>query len=163
MHKLSIARAGAALAVIMALTATLDVGDATAHDGHVAVQPDKIEWRDGPGSLPPGARFAVLTGDPSKAEPITLRLEFPAGYTVPPHTHPAIEHITVLEGRFHIAAGETLDRSQGMSFAVGGFVVMPAGQPHYAWVEEDTVVQLHSNGPWGITYLDPADDPRKSN
>jgi hypothetical protein len=163
MYTFAIARSAAALAIVLALGATSDVRASGAHDGHVSIEPDKIEWRDGPGSLPPGARFAVLTGDPSKAEPITLRLKLPAGYTVPPHTHPAIEHITVLEGRFHIAAGETLDKSEGMSFPAGGFVVMPAGQPHYAWVEEGTVVQLHSNGPWGITYLDPADDPRKSN
>jgi hypothetical protein len=25
----------------------------------------------------------------------------------------------------------------------------------------DTVVQLHGTGPWGITYVNPDDDPRK--
>lgn len=26
--------------------------------------------------------------------------------------------------------------------------------------DAETVVQLHGTGPWGITYLNPADDPR---
>ena len=38
---------------------------------------------------------------------------------------------------------------------------MPAGTPHFAWTTEETVVQLHSVGPWGVTYVNPADDPRK--
>jgi hypothetical protein len=37
---------------------------------------------------------------------------------------------------------------------------MPVGHTHFAWTDEETVVQLHSMGPWGITYVDPADDPR---
>jgi len=32
---------------------------------------------------------------------------------------------------------------------------------HFAWNKEETVVQLNGNGPWGITYVNPADDPRK--
>lgn len=156
----SSAVAALAIAAALAVGAVGSVLATAGHDGHIAIQPDAIEWRDGPGSLPPGASFAILTGDPSKAEPVTLRLRFPAGYVVPPHTHPATEHITVLEGRFNVAPGESLDKSQGMSFSPGGFVVMPIGVPHYAWVDEDTVVQLHSNGPWGIEYVNPADDPR---
>jgi hypothetical protein len=27
--------------------------------------------------------------------------------------------------------------------------------------DEETVVQLIATGPWGITYINPADDPRK--
>jgi hypothetical protein len=35
------------------------------------------------------------------------------------------------------------------------------GMPHYAWFTEETVLQLHGTGPQGVTYVDPADDPRK--
>ncbi len=38
---------------------------------------------------------------------------------------------------------------------------MPAGTHHFAWSEGETIVQVHSVGPWGVTYVDPADDPRK--
>jgi hypothetical protein len=34
-------------------------------------------------------------------------------------------------------------------------------QGHFAWTNEETIVQLHGVGPWAITYVNPADDPRK--
>ena len=30
----------------------------------------------------------------------------------------------------------------------------------HVWTSGETVVQLHGIGPWGITYLNPAEDPR---
>ena len=39
---------------------------------------------------------------------------------------------------------------------------MSRGEHHYAWATGDTVVQVHAIGPWGITYVNPADDPRKA-
>ena len=39
--------------------------------------------------------------------------------------------------------------------------MMPTNAPHFAWASEETVIQLHSVGPWGVTYLNPADDPRR--
>jgi hypothetical protein len=35
------------------------------------------------------------------------------------------------------------------------------GMTHYAFFPEETVIQLHGIGPQGITYVNPADDPRK--
>ena len=118
------------------------------------------EFQDGPASLPPGSQVAVLEGDPAAEGPFTLRLRFPADYEIPLHTHPEIEHVTVLSGEFHIAMGEDADRSGGQELGPGGFVAIPVGHVHLAWVEEETEVQLHGIGPWGIEYLDPADDPR---
>lgn len=37
---------------------------------------------------------------------------------------------------------------------------MPAQSRHFAWTAAETVVQLNGTGPWGITYVNPADDPR---
>jgi hypothetical protein len=31
---------------------------------------------------------------------------------------------------------------------------------HFGWTAEETIVQLHGVGPWGVTYVNPADDPR---
>src|SRR5262249_55516222 len=39
-----------------------------------------LTWGDAPPSLPPGAKVAVVAGDPGKAAPFTARLQFPAGY-----------------------------------------------------------------------------------
>jgi hypothetical protein len=32
---------------------------------------------------------------------------------------------------------------------------------HYAWTSGETVVQVHGQGPFAITYVNPADDPGK--
>ncbi len=32
---------------------------------------------------------------------------------------------------------------------------------HFAWNKEEVIVQLNGIGPWGVTYVNPADDPRK--
>ena len=32
---------------------------------------------------------------------------------------------------------------------------------HYAWTTEETIAQVHGIGPWGLTYVNPADDPSK--
>ena len=42
----------------------------------------------------------------------------------------------------------------------GGFAVMPVEFVHYAFTREGATIQLHGMGPWGITYVKEADDPR---
>lgn len=131
-----------------------------AHNEHIMVMPDALEWQDGPPTLPPGAQIVVLEGNPSEEGPLTLRLKFPANYEAPAHSHPALEHITVLQGTFNFGMGDMLERTQTTAFPVGGFVVAPSGQSHYVWTDEETIVQLHSNGPFSIAYVNPEDDPR---
>ena len=62
--------------------------------------PTAIEWKDGPAALPPGAKMAVLEGDPTKEGPFVVRFQFPDGYHVAPHTHPKTERVTVISGTF---------------------------------------------------------------
>src|SRR6266480_2741154 len=52
-----------------------------------------------------------LAGDPNKKGLFTVRLQTPAGYKVPPHTHPTSEHITVISGTFNIGTGDKLDEA----------------------------------------------------
>jgi hypothetical protein len=81
----------------------------------------------------------------------------PANYRIPPHWHPGIEHVTVISGTFNLGMGETVDEDGGHALTAGGFMAMPPETPHYAWVEEETVIQLHGIGPWGITYINEED------
>ncbi len=46
--------------------------------------------------------------------------------------------------------------------AAGSFFVMSPGMQHYVYADEETVLQLNSNGPWGLTYVNEKDDPRKT-
>lgn len=120
-----------------------------------------IGWKDGPASLPAGAKAAVIEGDPSKAGLFTMRLMFPAGYSVPPHFHSQIEHLTVISGKVYLGMGEKFDKAAARAMNAGDFAFMPIGMRHFAWTDGDTVIQLHGQGPWTITYVNPQDDPRK--
>lgn len=147
-----------ATATAAALAAVL--GTAWADNGHRMTVANDLKWSDVP-SLPPGAKISVIEGPMTEAVPFTARLKLPANYRIPAHMHPAIERVTVLSGSFHMGMGGKLDLAKGMALGAGDMMVMPVNSPHFAWTTVETVMQLHGTGPWGVTYIDPADDPRK--
>lgn len=124
--------------------------------------PETIEWKAGPAAIPPGAKMAVLEGDPTKEGQFVIRFQFPEGYHIPPHTHPKTERVTVISGTLFLAMGENLDRSTAKPLAAGTYAFWQAGMKHTAWSEGETVIQLHGIGPWQINYVNPADDPRNA-
>jgi len=128
---------------------------------HTLVQPEQIEWRDGPPSLPQGARFAILEGDPAEEGSFTMRLQLPAGFQIPPHTHPRTERVTVLEGEFRLGHGREFREENLETLPPGGFFIMPPGMEHFAQTDRGTVIQLTGTGPWSINYINPEDDPRQ--
>ncbi len=108
-----------------------------------------LTWEDY--SVPgfdPGAKIAVLHGNPAAKGDYTLRLQFPDGYKVPLHWHPVGEHLTVLSGTFMLGIGNTADWNAVRTYAPGDFIYIPARQPHYARARGVTVVQLHGQGPF---------------
>jgi rhodanese-related sulfurtransferase len=123
---------------------------------------DEIKWVDGPPSLPKGASIAVLEGDPTKEGPFVFRVRVPDGYRIAPHTHPKTERVTVIAGTFHLGMGETFAAEAAQPMPAGAYGHWPAGMKHFVWVEGETIVQFHGEGPWAINYLDPADDPRNA-
>ena len=127
---------------------------------HTVVPSDKIQWGPGPASLPQGAQAAALLGSPAQAGPFVLRLKFPAGYVVPPHRHSKDEFVTVISGAFAVSSGEKVDRAL-QPLPPASFVHLPAGMPHFAWTEVETVVQINGMGPFDVVYVDPANDPRR--
>lgn len=135
----------------------------TAEPHHTMVPGDAVEWGPGPPSLPPGAQAAVLLGSPAQEGPFVLRLKFPSGFTVPPHLHSKDEFLTVISGRFAIVAGEELDPEVAKPLSAGSFIHLPAGMPHHARADGETVVQINGVGPFDVTYIDPKDDPRIGN
>ena len=72
--------------------------------------PADIKWQDAPASLPPGAKLAVLEGNPAKEGTFVMRLKLPDGYRVPPHTHPKPEIVTVISGIFRLGSGKMVRR-----------------------------------------------------
>lgn len=145
-------------AVVLALFATTAWAQHAGH--HQSVRASDLKWSPVP-SLPKGAEITVIEGPMNQAVPFTVRLRFPANYDLPPHTHPAIERVTVLSGTFHMGMGEKFGRAGTQAVRAGDMMIMHPGTAHYAWTDTETVVQLHGTGPWGITFVNPNDDPRK--
>ena len=121
---------------------------------------DSIQWKDGPPSLGGGSKMVVLEGDPTKAGMFTMRIMFPAGMRVSPHMHTQTEHATVISGGLHIGMGEKFDKKATRFMPAGSFGFWAAGTKHFAYFDKETVLQVHGQGPWTITYVNPSDDPR---
>jgi quercetin dioxygenase-like cupin family protein len=132
---------------------------AFADDMKAPLNASQIKWEPAPPVLPKGAELAVLAGDPSKDGHYVVRLKMPTGYKIPAHNHPAAEMVTVISGKFHIGMGDKLDLKKGVRLTAGGYAEAPARMNHYAWATGPTVVQVHGQGPFTITYVNPADDP----
>jgi hypothetical protein len=131
--------------------------------GHVMVTPAELRWVAGP---LPNVKQAVIEGNPAEPGPFTVRLLLPACTWVPPHWHPGIEHVTVLSGTFNVGMGEKFEPEMLApknlkKLPAGSFAVIPPKTPHFVWITEETIIQLHGVGPWSLTYVDPADDPGK--
>ena len=151
----------AAVAFSLATSAGAAMADLPYHgDGHIMLNASDLKWGD-VASMAPGAKIAIIEGDLSKKNPFTFRLRLPANYRIDPHVHPAYERVTVLTGTFNFAHGEKFDREKTQALKPGGVAIMPPGAPMFGYTEQETIIQLHGNGPWGIEYLNPEDDPRK--
>lgn len=147
--------------VAVAIAGLTVPGQAADDHDHTIVTSPEVQWAPGPPVLPAGAQAAVLYGNPGEEGLFALRLKLPAGYIIPPHTHPKPEIVTVISGTFHIGMGRALDRTAAQALPAGGFFAFPPGMAHFAFTEEETVVQLNSTGPWSLEYINPEDDPRR--
>src|SRR5262249_29419122 len=149
--------------LVCGIQTSVDSSPQAGHDDeHVIVKPASLKWGPAPPSLPPGAQFAVLVGDPTKAgSTYTIRAKMPDGYKVPPHWHPVDENVTVLQGTLMVGKGEKLDVSKTEELPAGSYMRMPKSMRHFAVAKGETNIQVHGVGPFEITYVNPADDPRK--
>lgn len=127
---------------------------------HVMFTGADLKWGDAPPALPAGAKFAVLSGDPGKPGMFTIRLQMPAGYKIPAHTHPTDELVTVISGTCSFGMGPKYDDASAKEMPAGAYVVMPSGMQHFAGSKVGCVVQVQSTGPFQVTYVNPSDDPR---
>jgi len=120
----------------------------------VAVKPSEVKWSDMKGMS--GWKSAVLVGDPDKPGPYVMRIKVPPNASVPPHSHPDTENITVLAGSFGIGQGDKFDKSKGTMLGVGSFYMLPGNTVHYAWSgPKGVTLQIHGDGPSGMTMVEP--------
>lgn len=126
------------------------------------ILPEAVKWMENP-AFPKGIQIATLVGDPTKSgETVVQRIKFPPNFTMPPHTHPFSEVVTVISGNIGTNAGEKPEKVGGL-LKPGSMWVYPKGHAHYAWTGDgEAVLQVQYIGPGGIEYVNPADDPRKT-
>jgi len=124
----------------------------------VAVTPSEMSWVSQGPLAAPGMEQLNLVGDPAKLGPYTLRLKFPKGFKVAPHTHPDSREVTIMSGVFATGYGETFDRAKLKSLPAGSFYTEPANLPHFIEIEEDTTIQVSGTGPSGRNFVHPPDD-----
>ena len=128
---------------------------------YTAVMLPDIKWQDAP-SIGPGAKTAVIDGDPKSSGPFVMRLKVPPKTTIKVHTHPAAENVTVLSGTLYFAASDKFEPKTAKPFGPGSYFSIGQGKPMFAYTKDkEAVVQLHGSGPWGITYLEPKDSMAK--
>ena len=144
------------LRLTLALSSIVSIGllgpstvPANAADSPAIIQPEALTWAPFT-ALPPGTQIAVLQGDPSKAGPFIVRLKLPAGYEIMTHSHPTDEVITVMSGKLRMAFGDKADASGAQALAPGSLMILPAGAYHHLWSDAESVVEIHSTGPFGI-------------
>ena len=125
------------------------------------VNSQDLKWGPAPPIFAKGAQMAVLSGDPSKSGEFVIRLKVPGGYHVAAHHHPTDEYVTVIDGDFSLGMGDKLDETKGAALAPGGFAMAPANMNHFAWSKAGAVIQVSAQGPFAMTYVNPADDPTK--
>lgn len=127
---------------------------------HVSIAAKDVVWGPAPPVFRPGAQSSVITGDLSKAGPYVVRMKAPAGYTIMPHWHPTDENVTVLSGAVAMGMGDTVDNKTAKVLTPGSFMLVPAESHHFMVVRTEAIIQVHGVGPFMITYVNPADDPR---
>ena len=153
MNMIKIATVGLALGLGAFMAAPVSAEEYT------AVMPRDIKWQDAP-SIGPGAKTAVIEGDPKSSGPFVMRIKLPPKTTIKLHTHPATENVTVLSGTLYFAASNKFDPKVAKAFGPGSYFSIGQGKPMFAYSKDSEVVaQVHGNGPWGITYLESKDGP----
>jgi hypothetical protein len=148
-----------ALGICLA-TSSFAADPATKERQPVIIVPSDLQWSDSP-ALPAGVKVSMLYGDMKKAEPVGFRIKLPAGGILAPHTHPVHERVTVISGAFAMGEGEKFDKAALKDIPVGGVAIFPRGCPMFGFAREESIIQVNAEGPWGITYINPDDDPRK--
>lgn len=109
------------------------------------ITPDQLQWQQGPQAIP-GSMVTVLDGDPKKAGFFVMRLKLPAGAKIPPHVHENVERVTVISGKINLAMGDRQENPTAIP--AGGYFSIQPNVLHNAWVDEETVLQIATMGPW---------------
>src|SRR5438552_9081269 len=116
----------------------------------ILVRAEEMRWEACSAAIPRGPKCATLEGDRTVANmPFTYRLKIPDGYHIPPHTHPADAHLTVIAGTLNIGFGDKLEVKATKPMPAGSFIVVPRGAHHYYWTRARRSSSRRPSAPGG--------------
>ena len=125
-----------------------------------SILPEDIDWKSFP-AFPPGARLAVLVGEPNQTGPYVIRVKMPSGGKMMAHRHPEDRIYTIISGVFYIGLGDQFDGDKVTAYPPGSVIVLPGDTAHFHWAKSgEYVTQVTAVGPLGLEYVNPKDDPR---
>lgn len=127
-----------------------------------AILPQDLKYNPLP-VLPKGIEVANLFGNSAeKTEaPWASRIKFSANVRLAPHSHPDTRYVTVLSGTYYQGVSDRFDEKSLVAYPPGSFLIVPAGVKHFVWAKDgEVIIQESGTSPTGISYVDPASDPR---
>jgi len=128
-------------------------------DAPIGISPEAVVWGDGPPTLPPGSKMAILEGSPRAEGMFTMRVRVPAGSAIPAHWHPRQERVTVLSGAVDLGFGAVANKDSVTRYRAGSFYINPPRVVHYLFFPEATELQITAAGPWELFTTDPNAPP----
>jgi quercetin dioxygenase-like cupin family protein len=151
-HKMTLAVLGLAFGMSIAMFA-VEHGERQPKLAAMVLTPEELQWSTLAAYAMPGLEQVNLVGDPALAGRYTIRLKFPKGYRIAPHTHPDSREVTVLSGTFANGYGDTFDPAKLRRLPAGSFYTEPSDVPHFIEVQDDVVLQVSGTGPSGRHFL----------
>jgi quercetin dioxygenase-like cupin family protein len=138
---------GALVAVMALLWVAAGFAAENKGSAKIVLTPDQLQWKPGPKELG-NAEVAVLDGDPAAKGFFVSRVKLPAGTKLPPHVHAKVERVTVISGKINLAMGATADNP--IVLPAGSYFSLPPNTLHNAWVDDETILQISTDGPWSM-------------
>jgi len=132
---------------------------------HVMVRPEAMKWQP----LSEGAEVVVLAGDPfnqtAVGVPFVFRVKHKDGFELKNHWHPMDERITIITGTMLLGTGDEFktDPAHVTELPAGSYAFMPKIMRHYFVTRGETIAQFEGIGPFRMTFVRVADDPRPPN
>jgi quercetin dioxygenase-like cupin family protein len=155
-----IIRRFAFVACCLGLSSVIAILHAEDRSEPMALTPSEMRWQAQGALAQGGIEQANLVGDPTKPGPYTVRLKFPAGYRLAPHTHPDSREVTILSGTWNTGYGEKFEETALKTLPAGSFYTEPANIPHFVEVREPVLIQVSGKGPSGRMFVKPAASPK---
>jgi quercetin dioxygenase-like cupin family protein len=148
-----------AIVVTLLAASVLHAQIAPKPDPPVGLTPEAMVWTDGPSTLPPGSKMAVIEGSPKADGMFTMRVRIPAGSAIPPHWHPRQERVTILSGAVDLGFGSVANAGKTTRYRAGSFYVNPPRVMHFLFFPEATEMQMTGVGPWELQTSDISEQP----